>query len=269
MFFLPVFILLELSRRKRLTVPLHAAFLLATTVFWLLKSSVIGRSGVPIHFFPSLWENAGTSLGVLGYYFRSLLFPFQYDMFLPADAVKTLPYLLCGSLFLLLLVAMPWLGRKKPHFLYAWIWIAPFLAGTLLLVFTPIYPFSISTRYLMIPAVGWIWALSHLLGRLPAAVKRSWFFCWFLFRRLAVIGNSKKYRNETAFWKSAPRFLSERQFFPQQVRRPAQSKTAISLAGETTAAPRPHLQNEEFHRRFHCPAAGGDRLRKSPLRRKP
>ena len=203
LFFLPLFILLELSRRKRLTVPLHAAFLLGTAAFWLLKASVIDRGGVPIHFFPSFWENAGTSLGVLGYYFRSLLFPFQYDMFLPADAVKTLPYLLGGSLFLLLLLALPWLGRRRPPFLYAWIWIAPFLAGTLLLVFTPIYPFSISTRYLMIPAVGWVWALSHLLGRLPVAVKRSLAILLLLVSALAVIGNSRKYRSETAFWKSA------------------------------------------------------------------
>ncbi|MCJ7525009.1 MAG: hypothetical protein MUP71_07250 [Candidatus Aminicenantes bacterium] len=213
LFFLPVFILLELSRRKRLTLPLHTAFLCATILFWLLKSTVIGRSGIPIHFSPSIWENTSSLLGVMGYYFRSLLFPFKYDMFLAVDAVQTLPYLLSGFLFLLLLVTLPWLGRKMKPVLYAWIWMAPFMAGYLLMVFTPLYPFSISTRYLMIPAIGWVWVLSHLLHGLPAFLRKSLFFMLIVISALAVIGNCKKYSNETAFWKSALHSCPNDSFF--------------------------------------------------------
>ncbi|MFH2107726.1 MAG: hypothetical protein ABII93_03575 [Chrysiogenia bacterium] len=213
LFFLPVFILLELGHRKRLTLPLHSAFLCATILFWLLKSSVIGRSGIPIHFFPTIWENTSSLLGVMGYYFRSLLFPFKYDMFLPVAAVQTLPYLLSGSLFLLLLVTMPWLGRKMKPVLYAWIWMAPFMAGYLLMVFTPIYPFSISTRYLMIPAVGWVWVLSHLLHGLPAFLRKSLFFMLIVISALTVIGNCKKYSSETAFWKNALHSCPNDSFF--------------------------------------------------------
>jgi tetratricopeptide (TPR) repeat protein len=124
-------------------------------------------------------------------------------MFLPAHAVQTLPYLLCGFLFLLLLLALPWLGRRRPPLLYAWIWIAPFMAGTLLLVFTPIYPFSISTRYLMIPAVGLTWILGYWLSHLPARLRNAMVAVLVFISALAVISNGKKYGNETAFWKSA------------------------------------------------------------------
>jgi hypothetical protein len=89
LFFLPFFILFEISRRKRISYPLHAIFLIITIFYWGVKSAVIGRSGIPIHFFPSLWENCRILLGVLGYYFHSLIFPFRYEMFLPVDAVKT------------------------------------------------------------------------------------------------------------------------------------------------------------------------------------
>lgn len=203
LFFLPVFILIELSRRKRLTLPLHAFFIITTILFWTLKSSVIGRSGVPIHLFPSIWENIRALLGVLGYYSRALLFPFRYDMFLAVDAVRTVPYLISGFLFLGFLAVLPCLGHRNEPYRYAWIWIAPFTAGYLLMVFTPIYPFSISTRYLMIPAIGWVWLLSHWLGHLPAAIRKTAFFMLISLSALAVVFNSQKYRSETDFWKSA------------------------------------------------------------------
>ncbi len=202
LFFLPFFILLELRQRKRPTYPLQAALAAAAIFFWAVKSAVIGRGGLPVHFSPSLWENIRALLGVLGYYFRSLLFPFHYDMFLSVDAVQTLPYLACGFVFLLLLAALPWWGRKKPQYFYAWIWIAPFMAGYLLMVFTPIYPFSISTRYLMIPAIGWAWLLGHWLAKLPAPAKRIVVFMLIFISALAVVVNSQKYRSETDFWKT-------------------------------------------------------------------
>ncbi len=213
LFFLPFFILLELSRRRRLTVPLHASLLAGAILFWLLKSSVIGRGGIPVHFSPALWENCRSLLGALGYYFRTLLFPFRYDMFLSMDDVRTLPYLVSGFAFLLLLAALPWWGRKRPQYAYAWIWIAPFMAGYLLMVFTPIYPFSISSRYLMIPAIGWVWLLGHWLAKLPATARKIVVFMLVFISALAVVVNSQKYRSERDFWKNTLRSSPHESFF--------------------------------------------------------
>ena len=212
-FFLPVFFLHDLNRRKRLAVPLHAIFLIVAFLYWGIKSAVIGRGGIPIHFFPSLWENGRTLLGVLGYYFRSLVFPFQYDMFLPVEAVKTAIYSISGFLFLFLMALLLWLGRKKPQYLQAWIWIAPFLAGHLLMVFTPIYPFSISTRYLLFPAIGCVWLLSHYLQSLPKLRGKLILVALLFISAASILGNSQKYQSETIFWTSAVKSSPNESFF--------------------------------------------------------
>ena len=213
LFFLPLFLLHELSRRKRLSYPLHAIYLIVTVLYWGVKSAIIGRSGIPIHFFPSLWENGRALLGVLGYYFRSLMFPFRYDMFLPVDAVKTSLYAISGFFFLFLMAVLLWLGRKKPQYLQAWIWIAPFMAGYLLMIFTPVYPFSISTRYLLLPAIGCVWLLSHFLRSLPRRFEKLILAALLFTSAAAIIGNSQKYQNETNFWASALKSCPNDSFF--------------------------------------------------------
>jgi tetratricopeptide (TPR) repeat protein len=215
-FFLPVFPLHELVRRRRLSYPIHASLLLVSALYWGAKSAVIGRSGVPIHFSHSLWENGRVLLGVLGYYFRSLVFPFRYDMFLPVDKVKTFFYAGAGALFLLVLALLLLRGRKKPRYLQALIWIAPFLAGHLLMVFTPIYPFSISTRYLLLPAIGLLWMLSHLLGPLSGPKRKFVLVMLLIAQAAAIAGNARKYNSETDFWAAALKSCPDDSFFLSQ-----------------------------------------------------
>jgi tetratricopeptide (TPR) repeat protein len=212
-FFLPVLLLHELGKRKRITVPLHATFLAVTLLYWWAKSMVIGRGNLPLQFFSPLWENGRVLLGVLGYYFRSLLFPFRYDLFLPVDKVKTPVYSLAGVLLLFLLLLLWRQGRKQAPCLQAWIWIVPFLAGHLLMVFTPIYPFSISTRYLAISAIGLAWLLAHLLKSMPKPRGRLVLLALLLAQAAAIIGNGQKYRSETAFWASALKSCPNDSFF--------------------------------------------------------
>jgi tetratricopeptide (TPR) repeat protein len=203
LFFLPLFPLHELIRRRRFSLPLYILPVLVTAGFWLLKSAVIGRGGFPIRLFPTLWENVLPVLGALGYYARSLAFPFRYDMFLPIEAVQTAFYFAAGAGFILFLALAPLLGRKRTGLLGAWFWIAPFLAGSVLLVFTPIHPFSIFTRYLLVPAIGWTWLLGHGLHALRPAVRKAALALLLVASAAAVIVHSQKYRSETAFWKSA------------------------------------------------------------------
>lgn len=203
LFFLPLFPLLELRRRGRVSPKLHVAPLLVAGAFWLLKSAAIGRGGFPLRLFPSVWENIETPLAALGYYARSLAFPFAYDMFLPVGAVKSLPYLAAGALFALFLLLAPFLARRRPPLLFCWSWIAPFLSGALLLLFTPIHPFSISSRYLMIPAIGAAWLLALALARLRPAARHALLAALLIFAAASIQAHSRKYASEAAFWKSA------------------------------------------------------------------
>jgi len=213
LFFLPVFLLHELSRRKRLYYPIHAIYLVVSALYWGVKSVVIGRSGIPIHFFPSLWQNCRVLLGVLGYYFRSLIFPFHYDMFLPVNTVTTLINSILGFVFLSLMVMLLWLGRKKIQYLQAWIWSVPHLAGYMLFAFTPTYPYNISTRYLMLPTIGLVWLLSHWLHSLPRFFEKLVLAAFLIISSSTVIGNLPRYHNETSFWASALNSCPNDSFF--------------------------------------------------------
>jgi tetratricopeptide (TPR) repeat protein len=212
LFFLPLFPLHEYIRRRRLTLPLYILPLLVTAGFWLLKSTVIGRGGFPIRPFPGLWENILPVLGALGYYARSLVFPFLYDMFLPIDAVQTPMYLVAGAGFIFFLALAPLLDRKRAGLLGAWFWIAPFLAGSVLLVFTPIHPFSIFTRYLLLPAIGWTWLLAHGLHALRPALRKAVLAFLLAASAVAVIIHTQNYRSELDFWNRAYRDCPDNSF---------------------------------------------------------
>ncbi|MBN2399877.1 MAG: hypothetical protein JXI33_06005 [Candidatus Aminicenantes bacterium] len=214
LFFLPVFLLHDLVRRKRPCYPIHAVYLIASALYWTVKSAVISQGTLPlIRFFSPFWENVRVLLGVLGYYFRSLLFPFRYDMFLPVNTVTNALHVILGLLFLLLLAWLLWLGRKKIQYVQAWIWSAPYLAGYLLFVFTPMYPFNISTRYLMLPTIGLAWLVSHFLRSLPRFFGRLVLVALLMASVSTIIGNIPRYRNESSFWGSAVKSCPDNSFF--------------------------------------------------------
>jgi tetratricopeptide (TPR) repeat protein len=212
LFFLPLYPLFELIRRRRLSFPVFL-FLLASAGFWLAKSLVIGRAGFPLTLFPTFWGNARSVLGVLGYYARSLAFPFRFDMFLPVNAVVTAFYMVPGALFALFLLLVPICLRKDGELLHAWLWIAPFLGGYLLMVFAPIYPFSISTRYMLVPAIGWTWLAARWIGKLPGRQRNGLLVMVLLLFGGAVLADARRYRSELSFWQGALRGCPGDSFF--------------------------------------------------------
>ncbi len=228
-FFLPIFPLHQLIRKRRLTLHCCISPLLVTAAYWLLKSSVIGRGGVPIRLFPGFWENVLQPLGALGYYARSLVFPYAYDMFLPIGSVLTLPYIAAGSLLALLIITLPNLASRDGNFGHslakgrwgawraelapAWSWTVPFLCGTVLMVFTPIHPFSISTRYLLVPALGWTWFLGHRLAGLRPAARRAVLILMLAASVVTVTIQARSYRNEAGFWSRALHSAPGESFF--------------------------------------------------------
>jgi tetratricopeptide (TPR) repeat protein len=208
LFFLPMFPLHEFIRRRRVTLPPQLLPLLAAAGFWLLRSAVTGRGGFPLQLFPNAADNALSALGALGYYGRSLAFPFAADTFLPADAVRSVSWLAAGVAAALVLFLAPAVALKSPgpsrdRLLVAWAWAAPFLVGAVLMVFTPVYPPCLSTRYLAVPAVGWCWWLGCRLAALRPALKRGALLVLLAAAATAIAAGSQKYRDEAAFWRSA------------------------------------------------------------------
>ena len=81
------------------------------------------------------------------------------------------------------------------------------------MVFTPIYPFSISTRYLLVPAIGWTWLLGHWLTALRPAWQKTAIAALLLLSATTVIVHSQKYRSESAFWEKAVHSCPNDSFF--------------------------------------------------------
>ena len=76
-----------------------------------------------------------------------------------------------------------------------------FLSGHLLLVLTTIYPFSISTRYLMMPAVGLAWMLGDALSRMKKRTARPLCGLILILFVPAIVQSGKKYQSEARFWR--------------------------------------------------------------------
>jgi len=89
--------------------------------------------------------------------------------------LKTPGYSILGILFLLLMAALLWQGRKKIRLLQAWIWIAPFSGRYLLLVFYSglplqhLHPLFDAARH----RLGWL--LSHFLRSAAPAPRKTRF----------------------------------------------------------------------------------------------
>jgi tetratricopeptide (TPR) repeat protein len=236
LFFLPMFPLHEYIRRRRVTLAPHLLPLLAAAGFWLLRSAVTGRAGLPLQFSSDAAGNLLPALGALGYYGRSLAFPFAADMILPADAARSVPWLAAGTAAALALLLAPGLALRSPEpardrLLVAWAWAAPFLAGTVLMVFAPAYPPCLSTRYLAVPAVGWCWWLGCRLAALRPALKRGALLVLLAAAATAIAAGSQKYRNEAAFWRSALASGPRDGFFLTQYARQLQEEGDFIRAG--------------------------------------
>lgn len=201
LFLLPFLLIYEAIKRKKISLPYHLLNGFMAVVFWLSKTAVTGQTSSPFHLLPTVGLNAGAMMGVLGYYSRSLLFPFRYDMFLPVDSVVTLPYIFGGIAATLMVLFLLWRFRKKNRLLLPLLLLLVFLSGHLLLVLTTIYPFSISTRYLMMPAVGLAWMLADVLSRMnkrPARLLCGLILLSFAF---SIVPSGRKYQSEARFWR--------------------------------------------------------------------
>ena len=204
LFLLPFLLIYEAVKRKKISLPYHLLNGVMAALFWLSKTAVTGHEKFPFHLLPTIGQNVKTMLGVLGYYSRSLLFPFQYEMFLPVDSVVTLPYVFGGIATILTVLFLLWRFRGRNRLLLPLLLLLVFLSGHLLLVLTTIYPFSISTRYLMMPALGIAWMLGYGISRMkkPAepAAKLLCGLILILFVP-AIVQSGRKYQSEARFWR--------------------------------------------------------------------
>jgi tetratricopeptide (TPR) repeat protein len=207
--FLPLLLLYERIRRQKISWPYHLANGTAILLFFFIKNVILGVKNIKLVYLPNSAENLRAALGTLGYYFRTMVFPLRYDMFLPVTDMSRPFFLVFGSLaaaFLVLLIF--WAKKEKDLALPAAIF-GLFLLGHVPLIYANIVPYQIYSRYMMVAGLGLIWLLAYLLMRLKERPRFAAVFLILLLFIPSIVLNSGAYKNSSIFWhrakKSSPR----------------------------------------------------------------
>ncbi len=203
LFFLPVLFLYEFVKRKKISIPYHMAIVLMSTFFFVLKSKILGIQNLRIVFPSNILENIKIVVSSLGYYFRSAVFPVYHDFFIPLQNVVNLAYILSGILFILFLVLLLYQSRRDSEVIIPLSFIVFFTGGVLLLLFTDLFPFKLYARYMMIPALGFIWIFVKYIGRLRERVRLTLAFVVLLVFILSTVINTYSYKSELIFFNRA------------------------------------------------------------------
>lgn len=203
--FFPLLILYEWTRRKKITWAYHLGNLGITVLLFFIKNTVLGIKNLAL----SATSFSGTSIaemiGTAGYYFRTIIFPFSYDLFLPKSRVVGLFYLGSGIFSLIFVLFLFLQAKRDRRFWLPASVFAVFFAGHIPLIFTTIYPYQIYSRYMMIAALGLIWIVAAYLARIKERTRLSLVFLLLLAFMPSLIISANSYKNRTAFWQRALR----------------------------------------------------------------
>ncbi len=202
-FFLPILVVYELVKRKKLSIPVHASNVLIILFYFVLKNRIIGIKNLGLLLYPDLSENLRVGLATLGYYSRSLFFPVRYDMFLPIRDITNLFYYSVGILTILLLAYLVYRARKEKDLIIPLALIIVFLGGHVIVTFSHLYPFKIYARYMTIPALGFIWILTRYLSAKTEKVRFYLTLVILIVFIPSIILNGLSYRNQFSYWERA------------------------------------------------------------------
>jgi tetratricopeptide (TPR) repeat protein len=200
LFFLPVLLVYEKIRTRRISFQFHLVILIISVSFLVLKFLVVGVFSLPTFFRQDPVHYFLLSLTTIGYYLKSVLLPYSGSPFLPPGHTINGEHIVWGIVFILLFGLLLFFSRKKTTLLIPLSLVFVFLLGHLSLVFTSLYPFRASSRYLVFPLLGFLWLAGYLINRMSS------------FRRYAVIAvllvsyvpfifiNQTRYTDELSFW---------------------------------------------------------------------
>ena len=201
--FFPLLILYELSRRKKITWIYHLGNLGLTLFVFFIKNAVLGIKSLALSDSAFSPQSIKQMIGTAGYYFRTIIFPFAYDMFLPLDRTTGIFYLGFGLLVLLFILFIFFLAKKDRCLWLPGALFGVFLAGHVPLIFTTIYPYQIYSRYMMIAALGFVWIVARLLARVEEKTRLSIVLLLLLAFIPSLIISASSYKSKTAFWQRA------------------------------------------------------------------
>lgn len=204
---LPLLFLYELIKRRKINVFYHSTNLLITLIYFFLKNSLLGIKNIRFVFSRNIGEDIQATFGTLGFYFRTIIFPISYDMFVPIKKVKGLFFVLFGiaalSLFLFLISRL----KKDRASVWPLALLAVFLGGHAALIFTNVFPFQVYSRYMMLPCLAVFWILAEYLGRVKEKARFYVVLILLVLFIPSLVLNAGAYKSKAAFWQKAYKSL--------------------------------------------------------------
>ena len=202
-FFWPLLLGYQWLKKKRITPFFHGATAMLCLLFYLVKTAVLDIGG--LHFIggSGFFDYLHTAVSVLGYYSRILLFPFFFENFNFVNKVTTPWYFLMGLVMAGLMVSGFFLLRKKRTNLFALVLTFLFICPFVLLAFTTLWPFRISSRYMMVPFLGVAWLGVRAIYRLRIKMQNILVISLIILFGSGIIAGMQRYRSERDFWQDA------------------------------------------------------------------
>lgn len=201
--FFPILILFEWSRRQKITWLYHLGNLAIIVAVFFVKNAVLGIKNVALSEGSLSPRSLGQMVGTAGYYLRTIVFPFSYDLFLPRERMTSPFYLVFGLIAGLSVIGVYWLAKKDRRLWLPAAVFSLFLLGHVPLIFTTIYPYQIYSRYMMIAALGFVWIVAWFLTRIKERARLSIVLVLLLAFIPSLIISASSYKNKTAFWQRA------------------------------------------------------------------
>lgn len=202
--FIPFFAAYEWAWRRRLDWRRYPAFILIVAAFFLLKHGVLHLASLPMRPLPSLAASAGLFFSTAGYYARILLVPFGYPKFAFPEEVAGVGCLLLGAGFLAALGFLLLRGRPRQALAPAAL-ILVFLLPHVGLAFSPLWPFRIAARYMLLPAAGAAWLFALALGKLKRWLRVATAAALVAAFLPFLLRSGFAYRDEITFWSEGSR----------------------------------------------------------------
>jgi tetratricopeptide (TPR) repeat protein len=206
-FFLPALLVYEAVKRRRITTLYHLANLGFTALFFFVKIFVLDIKNMKFVLRAAVGEDIKATLGTLGYYFRTMIFPLRFDMFVPVQETMKAFYVGFGIAAMLLVILLLLRSIKNTKLLFPTVLLMIFLGAHTVLVFTDIFPFQIYSRYMLMAGLALIWLLAVALKGIRERPRFVVTFAILILFIPAIVLNGNSYKNSTVFWERAQQSL--------------------------------------------------------------
>jgi len=201
--FLPVLFFYNLFSKKKTLIIYHIVNLFSVFFFFLVKHKILGLSSLKMYLASNIVDNFRRLLFVTGYYFRVIIFPLNLKIFNFVREIGGFKYIFFGILGVLFFIYIIKVCFKDQRYILPVTLTIFFLVPFIALSFSGLWPFRLSSRYMMMSSLGVVMIFSIFINRFKTKTQYLIVFILILLFIPNIMVNSSSYKNESIFWRNA------------------------------------------------------------------